>query len=218
MAALQQIKTGFVADDFFLMANDDPSGRPRLSERILALGLAGALLCELLFIDAPAVKKGNLVLTLDPLHAELYQELAAEKTPRSVRDWLEYLSRQAIDRVGQRLKGARVAQYQEPRLKVPGRTGRWVPIDKQIANWPAVDVAQKIHNGKATTSTLVLFGLTHATGLDNPALWPIRNLLTDPALLEQTLAPLAAFDSTFMDLLAYTEAAVGSAVASQRRG
>ena len=40
MVDLQQVKTGFVADDFFLMANDDPSGRPRLSERILALGLA----------------------------------------------------------------------------------------------------------------------------------------------------------------------------------
>jgi hypothetical protein len=224
MAALQQVKTGFAADDFFLMANDDPSGRPRLSKHILALGLAGALLCELLIVDDPAVgvEKGNLVLTTDrrprnQLHAALYQELAAEEAPRPVRDWLDYLSLQAIDRVGRRLRAAGVAQFRQPRLKVPGRTGRWVPADMQIANWPAIDLARKIYNGKANASTLVLFGLTHATGLDNPALWPIRQLLTDPALLEQTLAPLAAFDSTFMDLLAHTEAAVGSAVASQRR-
>jgi hypothetical protein len=40
MVALQQLKTGLVADSFFLMVNDDPLGRPRLSERIFALGLA----------------------------------------------------------------------------------------------------------------------------------------------------------------------------------
>ncbi|WP_194925797.1 GOLPH3/VPS74 family protein [Catenulispora pinisilvae] len=223
MVELQQIKTGFVADDFFLMANDDPSGRPRLSERILALGLAGALLCELILTEAAALEKGNLMLTANRrprhlLHAALCGEVEAEEEPRPVRDWLDYLSLQSIDRVGRRLRAAGVVQFQQPRLKMPGRTGRWLPVDVQTANWPAVDVTRKIYNGKATASDLVLFGLTRASGLDNPALWEIRHLLTDPALLEQTLKPLAVFNPLLVDLLAHTQAAVGSAVTSQRRG
>jgi hypothetical protein len=216
---LQQIKTGFVANDFFMMANDDPSGRPRLSERILTLGLAGALLCELVLIhDAVAIEEGDLVLTAERrpwhvLHAELCREVEAEER-RPVRDWLDYLSLQAIDRVGRRLRAAGVVQFRQPRLKIPGRTGRWMPVDMQTANWPAVDVALKIYNGKATASDLVLFGLTRATGLDNPALWAIRHLLTDPTLLERTLSPLAVHNPVLVDLLAQAEAAV----ASQRRG
>ena len=223
MLGLQQVTNGFVADDFFLMANDDASGRPRLSERILALGLSGALLAELLLDGAAGIEEGNLVLTAngrpqDLLHGVLCSEVEAEGAPRSVRDWLDYLSFQAIDRVGQRLQSAGVVEFRQPRLKMPGRGGRWSPVDMQTAHWPAIDVALKIYNGKAEASTLLLFGLTRATGLDNHALYPIRQLLTDPALLKQTLAPLAAFDPALVDLLAHTEAAVGSAVVSQRRG
>ena len=224
MVALQQIKTGFVADSFFLMVNDDPLGRPRLSERILALGLAGALLAELLLYDGVVgIDKGNLVRTgsrhpSDRLHAELCRAVEAETQPLPVRDWLQYLSLRAIDRVGQRLQARGVVQLKQSWLKVAGRAGRWVPAGTQIVNWPAIDVARKIYNGKADASTLLLFGLTHATGLDNPDLYLIRHLLTDPALLEQTLSPLANFDPALVDLLAQTEAAVGSAVTSQRRG
>ncbi|MBS2531601.1 GPP34 family phosphoprotein [Catenulispora sp. NF23] len=222
MVELQQIKTGFEANEFFLMANDDPSGRPRLSERILALGLAGALLCELVLDNAVAIEKGNLVRTAHHrprhlLHVRLCGEVD-EEAPRSVRDWLDYLGLQAIDRVGQRLRNAGVVQFQQPRLKMPGRTGRWLPVDVQTANWPAVDVARKVYYGRATASDLVLFGLTRATGLDNPALWEIRHLLTDPTLLKQTLSPLAVYNSALVDLLTQTEVAVASAVASQRRG
>ena len=223
MVSLQQVKAGFVADDFFLMANDDALSRPRLAERILALGLAGALLGELLLYDGVVgVDKGNLVLTSSRrpsnlLHAELCREVEAEAALRPVRDWLDYLSKQSIDMVGRRLQARGVVYLKQPRLKVPGRAGRWLPVGMQIANWPAIDVARKIYNGNAKTSTLLLFGLTHATSLDNPDLHPIRHLLTDPELLEQTLSPLAAFDPAFMDLLAQTEAAVGSAVTSQRR-
>ena len=224
MVALQQIKTGLVADSFFLMVNDDPLSRPRLSERILALGLAGALLAELLLYDGVVgIDKGNLVRTgsrhpSDRLHAELCRAVEAETQPLPVRDWLQYLSLRAIDRVGQRLQARGVVQLKQSWLKVAGRAGRWVPAGTQIVNWPAIDVARKIYNGKADASTLLLFGLTHATGLDNPDLYLIRQLLTDPALLEQTLSPLANFDPALVGLLAHTEAAVGSAVTSQRRG
>ncbi|ACU72887.1 conserved hypothetical protein [Catenulispora acidiphila DSM 44928] len=222
MVELQQVKTGFVANDFFLMANDDPSGRPRLSERILAVGLAGALLCELILTRGVDIEKGTLVLTANRrprslLLAGLCSEVEAE-APRPVRDWLDYLSLESTELVGRRLRASGVAQFHEPRFKVPGRPGRWLPVDAQAASWPAVDVTRKIYNGAATAPDLVLFGLTRATGLDNPNLWEIRHLLTDPGLLEQTLSPLAVFNPVLVELVAHTAAAVGSAVASQRKG
>jgi len=223
MVALQQLKTGLVADNFFLMVNYDPLSRPRLSERIFALGLAGALLAELLLYDGVVgIDKGNLVRTgsrhpSDRLHAELCRAVEAETLPLPLRDWLDYLSIQAIDRVGQRLQARGVVQLKQSWLKVAGRANRWVPAGTQLVNWPALDVARKIYNGQAEASVLMLFGLTHATGLDNPDLWPIRHLLTDPALLEQTLSPLVKFEPALVELLAQTEVAVGSAVTSQRR-
>jgi hypothetical protein len=39
--------TGRLADDLYLMAHNDVSGRPYLQPRALGLGLAGALLAEL---------------------------------------------------------------------------------------------------------------------------------------------------------------------------
>lgn len=219
MVTLRQIRTGLVADDFWWMADDDLSGRPRLSDRILAIGLAGALLCELALQGAVTIKKGDLVTTDVPpsnsLHRELCEEVKAEG-PRPVRDWLDYLSLQAHETVTRRLKDAGLVYLQQPRLKVPGRHGRWLPVDPGLASTPAADVASKVYWGKADAHTLVLFGLTRATGLDNPSLWEIRHLLTDRGLLEQTLAPLVVHNKIFRDLLLHTEAAVGSAVASQR--
>ncbi|MFD0636371.1 GPP34 family phosphoprotein [Catenulispora yoronensis] len=54
-----------MADDFFLMVHDDLSGRPRLSDRILGLGLAGALLCELAILRAIDVEDGELTTSTD---------------------------------------------------------------------------------------------------------------------------------------------------------
>ena len=40
--------TGLVADDLWLLGHDDRSGKPQLQPRALGIGLAGALLAELM--------------------------------------------------------------------------------------------------------------------------------------------------------------------------
>ena len=224
---LSQSRTWHLADDFFLMVHDDLSGRPRLPERILGVGLASALLGELVLLDAIDIVKGDVVLVTDEppsptdeprsslLASVLFRELKAERH-LPVQDWLNYLGRRAPERVARRLETKRLVYLKQPRIKVPGRSGRWAPTDITTAGWPAIDVKLKVYNGKADVHTLMLFGLTRATGLEHPSLWEIRERLKDPAALNETLEPLVVFNSPLLDLLAHTEAVVGSAVTSQR--
>ena len=216
-------RTGLLADDFFLMVHDDLSGHPRLPNRILGLGLAGALLCELAVVGAVDVE--NDVVTAgtgwkpptSSLADEVYHEIADERLGLPVRDWLNYLATQAIERVAERMEAEGLVRRKPSRLKLLGVADRWTPIDSTTADWPAIDVKLKVYNGKADTHHLVLFGLTRATGLRHPSLWEVQSCLEDPAALDRTLEPLDG-SPPLRQLLAHTEAAVGSAVTSQRIG
>lgn len=53
--------TGLVADDLYLLAHHDVSGKPFLQQRALGLGLAGALLAELVLVAALRAGPGGLV-------------------------------------------------------------------------------------------------------------------------------------------------------------
>jgi hypothetical protein len=209
--------TGRIADDFFLMVHDDLSGRPRLSRRILGIGLAGALLGELAVLGAIRIEDGSLKAVgaepvSDQLAISVFEEVAREQ-PLPVRDWLDYLGQQAPERVARRLEGQGLVFFRPPRVRLPGLAGRWTPTDNNSARWSAVDVNLKIYNGSAEVHHLMLFGLTRATGMNHPSLWEVRNRLQGQAYLEQILAPLSG-SPPLPELLAHTEAAVGSAVTS----
>ena len=58
--------TGRVADDLYLMAHHDVSGKPLLSPRAAGLGLAGGLVAELVLAGAVQVSAGGLAVTGPP--------------------------------------------------------------------------------------------------------------------------------------------------------
>jgi hypothetical protein len=213
-------RTGLLADDFFLMVNDDMSRHPRLPERIFGLGLAGALLCELAVLRAVAVDGEGLAVTdkfdppTSPLAYEVLREVRSERR-LPVRDWLNYLAAEAPDRVGERMAAEALVYRKASRLKFLGVADRWMPMDPTTAEFPAIDVKLKVYNGKADIHHLVLFGLARATGLRHPSLFEVQSRLEDPAALEHTLEPLDS-SPPLRQLLAHTEAAVASAVTSQR--
>ncbi|NUR58993.1 MAG: GPP34 family phosphoprotein [Catenulispora sp.] len=226
MAEAGQGRTGRLADDFFLMVHDDLSGRPRLSDRIFGIGLAGALLSELVVLQAIDVVKGVVRQIADrlpagdtdaasPLIADVFRDVQAEQS-LPVRDWLNYLSQRASDDVARRLEAEGLVYLKPSPFKALGRPGRWLPHDLASAGWPAIDVKLKIYNGRADQHTLMLFGLARATGLKHPSLWEVEDRLQDPAAWEQTLRPLADHHPSLLELLAHTEVVVGSAVTSGR--
>ena len=104
--------TGLVADDLYLLAHDDRTGRPLLPPRPLGTGLAGALLAELMLARLiglrlrhrgrdrpdvpPAAVQGHVLLKL----------IADEPGPLPVRAWLGFLGRTAARDVALRLEQA----------------------------------------------------------------------------------------------------------------
>jgi hypothetical protein len=127
--------TGLVADDLYLLAHDDRTGRPSLGPRPLGIGLAGALLAELMLGGSIGLWPDGSVAAHrswpgDELGRRVRDQIAAEREPHPLREWLLFLGRGAAEDVAQRLEGAGYLRH--ARSWVPGRPGRWVPVD---ANW-----------------------------------------------------------------------------------
>lgn len=208
-----------LADDFFLIVHDE--GQPRLSGRILGVGLAAALLAELALLDAVRIRGDKLLLDrfptqVDPFLVEIIGQIHSER-PLPVRDWLDYLAgaAAAAERVGGRLVARGLMQRRAPLLRLPGLSDRWIPVDSFKASWPAVDVRLAVSGGAADAHHLVLFGLASVTGLNHHSLYSLRGLLQDPAAMTRALEPLADHPP-LLELLAHAHAAVASAVSSRR--
>jgi len=142
--------TGRLADDLYLMAHHERTGRPLLAPRAAGLGLAGGLLGELILADAIRICHGDVITGPAPPHDVLadtiLRQVAGEAAPRPVADWLAVLSRTAHDGVARRLEQAGYLVAVEAR---PWRPLRWVPSDPDCAD----------------AQTLALAGLAAACGL-----------------------------------------------------
>ena len=103
--------TGLVADDLYLMAHHETSGRPFLQPRPMGIGLAGAQLAELMLggcvftADDGAVTAGRS-WPGDDLARKIRDQIAAESGRYSVTDWLLFLGQSATPNVAVRLERA----------------------------------------------------------------------------------------------------------------
>jgi Golgi phosphoprotein 3 GPP34 len=162
--------TGLVADDLYLLAHDDRTGKALLPPRPLGTGLAGALLAELMLVglislrsdtavmvacDAPpAAVRGHVLLAL----------IAAEPGPLPVAAWLGFLGQTAVRDVAARLEQA--GYLARVRSRVPGRGGRMVPVNPDWAFAPMTRVRPALDPARQVTAYAgVLAGLAVASGL-----------------------------------------------------
>jgi hypothetical protein len=92
--------TGRVADDLYLMAHHERTGKPFLQPRPLGLGLVGCLLAELMLGGSIGLRYDGTVLAgrtwpADDLTRRVRDQIAAEPEPRPLTEWLSYLARTA---------------------------------------------------------------------------------------------------------------------------
>jgi Golgi phosphoprotein 3 (GPP34) len=86
-----------VADDLYLLAHNDRTGKPMLPPRPLGTGLAGALLAELMLARCIGLWSDTaIVISQDVPRAALgghmlLKQIADEPSPLPVRTWLLYL-------------------------------------------------------------------------------------------------------------------------------
>jgi hypothetical protein len=206
--------TGLVADDLYLLAHDDRTGRPLLPPRPLGIGLAGGLLAELMLDGWVGLRPDGAVMIGEHVPREavagqgLVRQIAAEPRPQPVRDWLRFWAQTAALDVAGRLEHA--GYLQQVRGWVPWRGGRWVPTDPDWAFAPMVRVRSALDPARrADAQAVVLAGLADASGLG--------------FRLDQYLSPgrsaapaVARLPPGLREVIAQTQATVSAAVLSHR--
>ena len=208
--------TGLVADDLFLLAHYDVSGRPFLQPRALGLGLAGGLLAELLFAGVVRVRAGRVMVTgqgvpADGLGRHVVSVLAGEGEEPGVGEVLAFLAGTTGRDVAGRL--ARSGYLVRVSSRRPWRDGRWVPADPDCAFAPVIRVRAALDPARnAAAGDVVLAGLAVACGL-GPRVLPYG----PPGARRCLDAAVRELRPDLRELIAQTQAAVDGAVLSHRR-
>lgn len=205
-----------LADDFFFVAHDSISMKRRLSDRVLRLGLAGALLGEQLLFRRITMRGGKVRIVdstppRDALAHTVLDHLRAEPDITSVGDWLRFLGRDADEKVVQRLvrEGHVLVKEERRFLRV---VTVYEPTLTTRAGWPESRLASQLSAGAALElPDIVLAGLVDATGLN-------RYVLADtpPHVRPYLRRLLASLPPSLRELIDETAAVVGDAVLSSR--
>lgn len=206
--------TGRVADDLWLMAHDDRTGRALLQPRLMGLGLAGGLLADLFLRGHAGLgpdgtirprSRGHRVPAAD---ASLLELMAAEPVPLPVRDWLRYLAASATGDVGARLKDA--GYLTTVRRRARWLSGRLIPGDPDWAITPISRAGMALDPRRpASPHACALAGLAAACGLG----FRLDQYLTSARTVPDAVLLLP---SDLRALIACTQAAAASAVLSHR--
>jgi len=206
--------TGWVADDLYLMAHHDLTGKPLLQPRPLGLGLAGCLLAELMLGGSIGLRHDGAVLAgrtwpADDLARRVRDQIAAEPAPRPLTDWLAYLVRTAAPEVAARLEQA--GYLTRVRGWVAWRPGQLVPADPDWAFGPLLRVRAALDRSRPfDPREAVLAGLAVACGLGYR-----MDQYTAPA--GRSLAEATGYlGPDLRELIAQTQAAADSALLSHR--
>lgn len=207
--------TGRLADDLYLMAHHEVSGKPYLQPRAVGLGLAGALLAELMLAGKVCLRRDGVVVAdrtppEDGLAHSVLGQVLSEHERHAAWDWLLFLARTAAGDVARRLEQS--GYLTQTSARRPWRAERWVPVDADCAFAPLTRARPALgSSGPVTAQSAALAGLAAACGLG-----PRLSLYAPPKVrgcLDQVMLQL---DPGLRDLIAQTQAAVDSALLSHR--
>jgi Golgi phosphoprotein 3 (GPP34) len=205
--------TGRVADELYLIAHHELTGRPHLAPRAVGLGLAGALLAELVLADAIAIEAGTVASVWpgqagDQLTAAVAARIAGEDV-HPVADWLAFLARTAPGEVAARLARA---GYLAPGPRRSWRAARWVPADPDCAFAPVARLDAALNLSRpGDGQALALGGLAAACGL-GPRLF----LYLPPGARARIDALVSVLGPGLGEVIAQTRAAVDAALLAHR--
>jgi hypothetical protein len=211
-----------LADQFFLIAHEDRTGRSRLHPRATGLGLAASLIGELVLLGRVRVFAGDVIVVSrnppgDALTHNVLDLLIAQPQHRDLHTWLTFLAQDAAVQVGERLIRAGVL---EPvtRRRLTGTHTLYLPVSpdqRNAAAWAPARLANILVQGRRIDiADRVLAGLVVATGLTRHVLWDFA--VHRPGV-QNLYAVLEALPPDLRELVEHTEASVGSVLAVGRR-
>jgi Golgi phosphoprotein 3 (GPP34) len=206
--------TGQLADDLYLIAHHERTGKVLLAPRAAGLGLAGGLLAELTLAGAIGITAGMVaagpVPPGDALTAGVVRQVSAEPQRHPVADWLAFLARTAAQQVADRL--AQAGYLAPAPAWPPWRGPRWVPVDADCAFAPVTRIHSAIGQTRpADAQAVALAALAAACGLG--ARLALYLPLGSRARLDQAADQL---DPDLREVITQTQAAVDAAVLAHR--
>jgi len=208
--------TGLLADDLYLLAHHDVTGRPYLQARALGIGLAGGLLAELVLDGAVRVSGGQVAVTFaarspDRLGHQVLGLVARDREPRPAGEWLVFLAGRATDHIAVRLAEAGYLKLVSSRRPWP--SPRWVPVSSDCAFAPFGRMRIVLDPARGVSGPdVALAGLAVGCGLGT------RLLPYGPAGARRHLDDLVRqLDPDLRELIVQVQAAVDAAVLSHRR-
>jgi Golgi phosphoprotein 3 GPP34 len=207
-----------LADEFFFVAIDDRTGKPWLPPKVFGLGLAGALLAELILaeritVDADRVRILSRRSPTDAVAYGTLQYLVKETVDHPVRMWLAFLARDSTEQVAERMRrGGYLRREQSRWWQWWRRASLYSPTDANTAYGPRARLAIRLRQGDPLTwQQSVLCGLVVATGLDRHLLY------TGDAAARHFLAhTVSHLTPSLHALVWHLHAAVGDAVLTGR--
>jgi hypothetical protein len=211
-----------LADQYFLIAHEDRTGRSRLHPRATGLGLAAALIGELILEGRVGVTDGDLIILdrhppADALAHDILDLLVAQSRHRDVRTWLAFLSQDSAARVGERLMRLGAVEPVTRRRMLSTQTLYMPnsPEQRNAAAWAPARLANLLVRGiEMSVTDRILVGLIAATGLT-------RHVLYDFEMHRHAFQALPnavdSLPSDLRELVEYTEASVGSVLTAGRR-
>jgi hypothetical protein len=212
-----------LADQFFLIAHEDRTGRSRLHPRATGLGLAAGLVGELILQRRVGVAHGELGVVNreapgDVLAHNVLDLLIAQPQHRELRTWLNFLAQDAAVQVGERLLRAGVVEPVIRRRLLGQQTMTYMPRNsnqRNAAAWASVRLANALVYRRAMDlADRVLAGIVYATGLTRHVLWDVEAHRPGMTYLYSVVESLPP---DLHELVVHTEACVGSVLVAGRR-
>ena len=207
--------TGRLADDLYLLAHHEITGKPHLQPRAAGLGLAGALLAELMLSGKIYLQPDQIMVADrsppgDGLARSVLGLLVSEPEQHAPRDWLLFLARTAAEDVALRLEQSGYLTRISSRR--PWRGQRWIPVDADCAFAPFLRAKSALDSSKPITAqNAALAGLAAACGLGRQ-----MALYLPPKAHHRLQEAAQQLHPSLRDLITQTQAAVDSALLSHR--
>jgi hypothetical protein len=202
------------ADDLFFVMHDNVTGRPRLHPRLASLGLAAAVVGELMLAERITL---DLVSGQDRLYV-ISQDAVGDPLAQGVLDhimaepqhpviiWLRFFARTIYADIRARMIDAKLLNPPKKHLL---KQQPATPVSSNTAAWPLARLNLAVQRrSPPAIRDCVLYGLLVATGGAQGALWEL-----DPAFTAATTAMLPV---PLQRLIVQTEVAVGEAIISRR--
>jgi hypothetical protein len=202
-----------LADELFLMGHDLQTGKVRLAEPAMGIGLSSALLSELVFAGSLGISQGRIVLGDYPPPAERLSEALYEQTRNllysqelPVKDWLASHRKLVLDLVADRM--IRAGELHREQQRRFGRTStRYLPLKASEAFIRTQRLPSFLRNGiELSEQDTALAGLA---GLVSPGAGTLELDEMGREHLKQLTARLSI---PIRELLAITEAAILAAL------